>query len=203
MVSVIQEQTAESLAEYATISCSFWVRSLLCVDWLDSGLHGIRLTEQAVSHPYLKNYDALGQSPLTWNRRWDMGNWGIFIARDAGKIVGGAVVAWRTVGLNMLEGRDDLAVLWDLRVMTEHRRQGVGRQLVNQAVSWAKARNCRVLKIETQNNNVSACRFYARCGCRLCGVHGGAYAELPDEVMLLWYLDLTTASLTTRSSTAR
>ena len=31
-------------------------------------------------------------------------------------IIGGAVVAYRTNGINMLEGRDDIAVLWDIRI---------------------------------------------------------------------------------------
>ena len=90
----------------------------------------------------------------------------------------------------MLEGRDDLAVLWDIRVSPKHRGQGIGRRLMDRVASWARVRQCRWLKIETQNTNVPVCRFYASCGCRLGGIHPGAYTDLPDEVMLLWYLDL-------------
>ena len=190
MAVEIREETAEALDEYATIPITFWVRSLLRVDWIDDGIGGIRLTEQSVDPPYFKDYDALGDSPPTWERRWDISKWGIFVARDNGEPVGGVVVAWRTPGMHMLEGRDDLVVLWDLRVKAERQRHGIGQQLVRQAASWATQRNCQVMKIETQNNNVPACRFYSACGCRLGGVHSGAYAELPDEVMLLWYLDL-------------
>lgn len=186
----IQESAAEALTEYATIPSAFTVRSMFRVDWIEGGLGGINLTEQPVEPPYIKDYDAVGDGPLMWARRWDIASWGIFIARDCGEPVGGAVMAWRTPGLHMLEARDDLAVLWDLRVQPDRQRQGVGQQVVRRAASWAKQRNCRVMKIETQNNNVSACRFYAACGCRLGGVHPGVYADLPDEVMLLWYLDL-------------
>lgn len=190
MAIEIQESTVAALPEYATIPITFWVRSLLRVEWIDRGLGGVRLSEQPVEAPYLKNYDALGDGPLAWGRRWDMSNWGIFLAREHGEPVGGAAVARQTPGLHMLEGRDDLAVLWDLRVRADRQRHGVGRELVSQAASWAEQRKCRALKIETQNNNVPACRFYADCGARLCGVHPGAYADLPDEVMLLWYLEL-------------
>jgi ribosomal protein S18 acetylase RimI-like enzyme len=169
---------------------AFTIRSMLNVDWVNSGLGGISLTEQPVEPPHFKDYDAFGDRPLTWARRWDISNWGIFIARESGAPVGGAAIAWRTPGLHMLEGRDDLAVLWDLRVNTDRRRQGIGRQLFTRATSWAKKRKCRSMKIETQNNNVPACRFYAGCRCRLCGVHPGVYVDLPEEIMLLWYLSV-------------
>ena len=38
------------------------------------------------------------------------------MAFDGDRPVGGAAVAARTVGINMLTDRDDLAVLWDIRV---------------------------------------------------------------------------------------
>ena len=107
-----------------------------------------------------------------------------------GSRLGGAVVAWNTPGVDMLEGRDDLAVLWDLRVHPDHRREGVGSRLFQHAAAWARAKGCRQLKIETQNINVRACKFYAKQGCYLGAVHAGAYPEFPEEVQLLWYLDL-------------
>jgi GNAT superfamily N-acetyltransferase len=90
----------------------------------------------------------------------------------------------------MFEGRSDLAVLWDIRVAPSTRRCGVGAALFEAAEAWASAKGCRQLKVETQNVNVAACRFYARRGCELRATHGGAYSELPDEIQLLWYKDL-------------
>jgi hypothetical protein len=37
---------------------------------------------------------------------------------------------------------------------------------------------------------VPACRFYARQGCELRGIHRGMYAAFPEELQLLWYYDL-------------
>ena len=57
-----------------------------------------------------------------------------------GQVVGGAAVAFNTNGVFMLEGRSDLAVLWDLRVHPAWQRQGVGRALFQHAAAWARAR---------------------------------------------------------------
>lgn len=49
------------------------------------------------------------------------------------------------------------------------------------------------MKVETQNVNVPACRFYQRMGCRLGEIRQYGYAAVPavaDEVMLNWYLEL-------------
>ena len=101
-------------------------------------------------------------------------------------------MAWNTPGVDMLEGRRDLAVLWDIRVHRDHRCRGVGTQLFKRAAAWARERGCCFLKIETQNVNVPACRFYAAQGCELGAINRHAYAECPDEVELVWYVDLRT-----------
>jgi hypothetical protein len=51
-------------------------------------------------------------------------------------------------------------------------------------------RGARVLKVESQNTNVPACRFYAGRGFLLRAVRRGAYPELPHEIQFLWYKDL-------------
>jgi GNAT superfamily N-acetyltransferase len=96
-------------------------------------------------------------------------------------------VAVGTAALDLLEGRSDLAVLWDIRVMPAVRGHGFGRGLFEAAEAWARARGCRELKVETQNVNVPACRFYAALGCELRLVQEDAYPQCPGEVQLLWY----------------
>ncbi|MBI3272251.1 MAG: GNAT family N-acetyltransferase, partial [Planctomycetes bacterium] len=71
--------------------------------------------------------------------------------------------------------------------------RGVGSALFREAVRWSTAKGCRRLKAETQNNNVGACKFYRRQGCRLGQVQFHAYEGVPalaDKVMLIWYRDL-------------
>jgi ribosomal protein S18 acetylase RimI-like enzyme len=191
----IKEVRADMLSQYAEIPIAFEVTSVLQIDLINDGLGGIKLREEKVERPYIKDYDACEDSerPKRWPKRFDVSNWGFFIASDENQHVGGAVVAFNTSGVHMLAGRKDLSVLWDIRVHPDFRRSGIGTELFNHAASWSKKRGCRQLKIETQNVNVPACRFYAKQGCRLGEINRYAYAGHPKvghEVMLIWYLDL-------------
>ncbi len=188
---MIIEIPASRLDEYVCIPIAFEVRTILIPDLSQSGLAGIHFHEQSVS-PYTKNYDLLG-SPLTWPEEFDLQNWGIFLALDGETPVGGAAVAWNTNGVNMLEGRRDLAVLWDLRVRPESRGQGLGKRLFDYAAVWSKARGCAQMKIETQNVNVAACRFYEAQGAVLGDIRRFAYqsdSRVRDEIQLNWFLAL-------------
>jgi GNAT superfamily N-acetyltransferase len=188
----IAEELITALGNYADISIAFEVSRVLDVKAQDSGLGGLVLSERSPDVPYVKDYDAIkGEGPAQWARRFDVSSWGLFAARLEGRRVGGAAVAFNSSGLLMLEGRTDMAVLWDIRVSPEARGQGVGSALFRAVEAWARARGCRQLKVETQNINVPACRFYARQGCELGAIHRFAYPELPGEIQLLWYKDLS------------
>jgi GNAT superfamily N-acetyltransferase len=185
---------AESLTEYSTIPIGFEVRSKLTVTLLDDGLGGMLLREDAVIPPYVKDYDEGGkEGPMRWLERFGTASWVLFIACESGMPVGGATVAYHTPGVNMLRDRKDMAVLWDIRVHPDRRRAGIGTALFREAARWAREKGCRYLKVETQNINVPACRFYVREGCRLGEIDRFAYSEphLAHETMLIWYLDLS------------
>ena len=190
----ICEVGLDRLTEYARIPIAFEVRAVLRVESLDLGF---RLVEEPVPKPYVKDYDA-SRDPdgrvLNWPKHFDVSKWGFFIAKESGDHVGAATVAVRTPAVHMLEDRSDLAVLWDIRVRPDRRRHGVGTALFRHAADWARSKGCRQMKVETQNTNVPACRFYARQGCVLGGINRFGYAACPgvaDETMLLWYLDLS------------
>ena len=184
----IIEKPIAGVAALADIPISFVVKSVFDVSALDDGLGGLGLTERRLNVPYVKDYDTIvGESPVEWAKRFDISNWGLIWAISKGMRVGGAVVAFETDGLTMFEGRKDLGVLWNIRVSPAARGQGVGAALFRAAQVWAAARGCRQLKVETQNINVPACRFYSRLGCALGTINRFAYPELPNEVQLLWY----------------
>ena len=191
MTIELTEEPMTALPEYARIPTVFTVDRVLDVtDRLD-GSGGCDLSERRLEVAYEKDYDAVdGDAPLHWPRRFDLSNWALFTARVAGRSVGGATVAFDTPGLTMLEGRRDLAVLWDIRVSPSARGEGVGSALFERVEAWARRHGCRQLKVETQNINVRACRFYERQGCDLRAIHRGAYPDLPEEIQLLWYKDL-------------
>ncbi len=196
MTIEVREEPMAALAEYARVPIAFEVREILDLSIRDGGLGGFALVERSVEVPWVKDYDGVGgEGPPQWAARFDLSNWGLLAARSDGRLVGGAVVAFDSPGVEMLEGRRDLAVLWDIRVAPEARGRGVGAALFRAAEAWAMARGCRQLKVETQNINVPACRFYARQGCVLGAIHRFAYPTLPHEVQLLWYRDLAPAGV--------
>ncbi len=187
----ITEEPITALPALARIPIAFEVDRVLDAVPLADGSGGFALHERALDAPYRKDYDAEpGNGPLYWAGRFDLARWGLLAARFDDGWIGGAVIAVDTPEVARLEGRHDLAVLWDLRVTPAHRGRGVGAALFRAAEGWAAARGCRELSIETQNINVAACRFYAAQGCRLDAVHPGAYRHLPDEIQLLWYRTL-------------
>lgn len=187
----IVEESVEVLPEYGRIPISFEVRSVFDVELVEGGLGGFRFVERVVERPWIKDYDHCGEAaPDRWPERFDVSHWAFFSAFVHGKRVGGCTVAFKTPGLVMLEERTDFGELWDIRVAPEYRGQGVGKRLFDAAVDWASTRHCVRLKIETQNVNVPACRFYARQGSTLGVVRRKIYRDFPDEVQLIWYKEL-------------
>jgi len=190
----VREVGREDLLLYGKIPISFMVEHILEVHVADEGFGGIALSEKEVPTPYLKDYDACeDEGPARWAEMFDVSNWAFFMAYERNLAVGGVGVAFDTPRVQMLDGRKDLAVLWDIRVHPDHRRRGIGSMLFQRAADWARKRGCKQLKVETQNINVAACRFYRNHGCKLGAINLHGYYGCPEaagETMLLWYLDL-------------
>jgi len=193
MVKLVDMGPGE-LGRYADVPIAFRVDSILEAEVRGKGMGGIAMTERPLEKPYAKDYDAHPDSgPVTWARKFDVGRWGFFLAVDGSDAVGAAAVAFDTPSVDMLCRRRDLAVLWDIRVRPERRGQGVGTLLFERVSSWARERGCLQLRVETQNVNVPACRFYVRRGCRLGCIDLDGYFGSPEvggEVKLIWCLDL-------------
>ena len=191
MQAKIIEVGPERLGEYAGIPIKLEVKQRLEVELVEGGLGGMRLHQVEAEKPYVKDYDSYGDVPTDWPKKFDVSNWGFFLAVVGERLAGGAAVAFNTNEVIMLEDRQDLAVLWDLRVEPAFR--GVGIPLFKYAAEWSRKRGCRQMKVETQNVKVPACRFYQRMGCSLGEIRRFGYAAVPavaEEMMLNWYLDL-------------
>ncbi|MEW6400511.1 MAG: GNAT family N-acetyltransferase [Chloroflexota bacterium] len=83
------------------------------------------------------------------------------------------------------------AYIDDIAVDVEFRRHGVGRALIERVIEWAKERKFPGIMLETQNNNVAACRLYESCGFTLGGFDRYLYKALDpktDEIALFWYM---------------
>src|ERR1051325_9045305 len=187
MHAEILEDTENTLAEYATVPSQFQVRSVFDVVRETTRRDEVRLVERKLDVPYIKDYDAIEEEhPTQWKTRFDLSNWKFFVAVDGDRRVGGAAVALKTAGLELLQDRAGIAVLWDIRVGPEAREKGIGSALLRAAEASARGKGCLELSVETQNINVPSCRFYQRQGFVLVAANRFAYPAFPEEIQLLW-----------------
>jgi GNAT superfamily N-acetyltransferase len=187
MIIDVAQEGQSDLAAYARVPIAFEVREVARPTTDAPSRTGIVLTTYPVAVPWLKDYDADGGDPTTWASRFDLSHWAMFAARVGGRRVGGAAVLFAAPDVDMLAGRPDVALLWDIRVAPGARGRGVGSALLTDVEAWAGSRSATWLEAETQDINVPACRFYERHGFVLREVNRGAYPGLPNETQLLWY----------------
>ena len=109
---VLREEACDDLVGYATTPISFLVDRVLRVDVPASEAALVQLDEVRCI-PYWKDYDEEdGNAPTDWSSRFDTSNWRVFSAWSGEQRLGGIVVVHDSPAIDMLEGRDDLAVLW-------------------------------------------------------------------------------------------
>lgn len=190
MVS-FKEVDSSFFALYDSVSMNVEVRSEYRVERVDSGLGGLILNEVEVK-PYVKDLSKY-EIATEYEREFDISTWRFYMAFDGEIPVGAMTVAGTTEGMNMLYGRKDACVLWDIRVADGYKRKGIGQKLFDMGRKGAKEDGYRQMIIECQNNNVTACKFYKKQGAVLSKIDMYAYfsdADIMDEIQLLWYLDL-------------
>lgn len=205
----IEEVSLKQLDDYSKIPSFFYVDYIYELKKIKNGLGGIllektkikgkdddRITENKTLYwdggkkKFIKNYD-LEENVFNWKKDFGMENWGVFIAYDENTPIGGATIAFNTKGVNMLSGRKDLTVLWDIRVKDKYKAKGIGSQLFKKAVDWSKEKSCIQMKIETQNINSKACEFYQKQGSFLGKIDEyPTYGYCEGETQLIWYKNL-------------
>ncbi|MBN9222400.1 MAG: GNAT family N-acetyltransferase [Mesorhizobium sp.] len=106
----------------------------------------------------------------------------LFLALDDQVPIGRAMISrnWNNYGL-----------IDDIAVDAAYRGAGVGRLLMDACVKWSRTEGLTGITLETQNNNIAACRFYERYGFELGGIDRLLYRGLDprgQEIALFWYL---------------
>lgn len=183
----IREERSERFKEHGQIPISFEAKSRLD---LNSLRHAGRLVEIPM-HPRLKDYDANEEDrPSNLPARFDCSNWGLLAVFAGIKRIGGAIIARDCIDFDLLEGRADLAHIVDIRVAPSFRGKGIGRGLIEACKSLATREGCVELRVETQDTNVAACRFYVACGFGLLAINEAAYGPNAGESQLIWHLSL-------------
>jgi ribosomal protein S18 acetylase RimI-like enzyme len=129
--------------------------------------------------PYQKHYPPEDLDYPTYLHHPDKA---IFCAYADGQLAGQVIVQKYWNGFAYID---------DIAVDVHFRRRGVGRALLQHVVIWARDRQLAGVMLETQNNNVAACRLYESCGFQLGGFDRCLYQGLhpgTDEIALYWYL---------------
>ena len=150
-----------------------------------TGYAQVRVGESVASwpvepvEPYRKNYGIDSQEFCDY--------------RDAADST--VLVAWlddRPVGHVVLSTHwNGFAHVDELAVDESARRNGVARALLEVALFWGRKHDLPGVMLETQNNNLAACRLYERCGFVVGGVDHLRYRGLNPqtrETAIFWYL---------------
>lgn len=173
MTITVQPIDAANLADVARIDGSFTIDQKLV---LAAEEDRARFTAMPVP-PRRKSYDATDYTAYVGRR-----SKAAFLAYSDDRPAG--VVA-------LSENWNGFALVDEILVDAEARRGGIGRALIDATVGWARSRRLPGVMLETQNTNVSACRFYERCGFALGGWDRFLYQAISpgtDEIALFWYL---------------
>ena len=182
-----KEIEVDKLEEYGNIPFYYDTNQKYELKKIENGLGGILFELKDVPE-YHKDF---GTRTERWKELFDLTNWKFYVAyNEKDEMVAGCTLATKTPNCNMLEGRNDLAVLWDIRVSDRYKHKGIGQHLFDIAKKYAKEQGFKQLKVECQNTNPAAVRFYHKQRMKLCAINEYAYSDCPNEVQLLWYLDL-------------
>lgn len=150
-----------------------------------SGYAQVRMGESVESwpvepvEPYRKNYGIDSQEFCDYR---DAGDSTVLVAWLGERAVGHVVLSTHWSGFAHVE---------ELAVDESARRHGVARSLLEVAQFWSRKRNLPGVMLETQNNNLGACRLYERCGYVVGGVDYLRYRGIDPhtrEAAIFWYL---------------
>jgi [ribosomal protein S18]-alanine N-acetyltransferase len=106
-----------------------------------------------------------------WSRRW--------VARQDGDIVG-FLFAWHVV--------DELHVM-NIAARADRRRRGIGRALMDGAMSYARANGVARLLLEVRRSNAAALALYRTTGFHAVNVRRRDYPDDEDAVEMVLILD--------------
>ena len=180
--------TADDIPNLVQIRTTFTASTVLSIERSGEGIEmGWRLVEQPLPLPFTRgagyDFDAALQDEIRER---------LAVAEQGEAYQRVADFEGRLIGLVEVEIQEwnNSAQLSNLMIDADYRGQGLGRRLWHRAVDFARQSDVRAILIETQNTNVAACRFYARMGCQLSGLHEAYYAGAPgqvsDEIALFW-----------------
>jgi len=106
---------------------------------------------------------------------------GVFVAEIDGSVAGFAIVIYRDW--------NNIAYLDYIQVRKEWIDKGVGHNLIERCIEWAKERNARIICTETGKDNERAIEFYQRHGFEITGYIPEYYKKGLDALILVKRID--------------
>jgi len=181
---LIRPMTEDDIPRLVEIRPSFTSPTTLAVEKTGSGIEVTwRLVERPLPQPYDKGhgYDFDPQERDQIRERFRRGDGLHLVVEAEGRIAG---------ILDIVPQEWNHTVwLWNIMLDEAIRGQGVGRELFQRGVKWARQLGYRALVLETQTNNVPACKFYAALGCEIEGIRDMYYTNRDierGEVAIFW-----------------
>ncbi|WP_394832978.1 GNAT family N-acetyltransferase [Pendulispora rubella] len=100
---------------------------------------------------YEQAFDAIDRDPRNW----------LVVAEEAGAIVGTLQITYIP---SLSRRASERALIESVRVRSDLRSRGLGRQMMEWAIERAKERGCRLVQLTTDKRRTDAHRFYAKLG---------------------------------------
>lgn len=174
MVLVVKELDANNLEDVGKVDGYFVIDSQLVLQAENNQIH-YTVSERPAKQ---KRY---AQEEIDYSAYMNDPEKAIFLAYVEGSLAGQIILR---------KNWNNYAYVEDIAVDVSFRRMGVGRALVDQAKQWARQKQLPGIMLETQNNNVRACKFYESCGFTIGGFDNFLYRGLvvdTVEVAVYWY----------------
>lgn len=170
---MIKKMTSSNICDYNKLNDGFIVTGRMILKYDNDNW---TYMEELFSKPYFKQYE---------NEDIDT-----TYALDTSKAVFLYYVDDLCIGqIRLCSNWNGYALVEDIGVSKDWRQKGIGTELLEKAVEWAKQNNHIGLMLETQDVNISACRFYAKNNFIIGGVDSMLYSKYPsaNEKAIFWY----------------
>lgn len=99
----------------------------------------------------------------------------LFLAEQGGEVAGSFILrpkqedAYAAVTWQAELAEEDVRTVYTFAVSPRFPRQGVGRQMLEFAVQYARAQGAKAIRLDVSEGNLPAARLYEACGFRYIG----------------------------------
>ncbi|NWF63142.1 MAG: GNAT family N-acetyltransferase [Chloroflexi bacterium] len=173
MSLVVRKMDETSAHRFNQVNRKFEVTSKVILDMT----HGKLTWAVTPVAPYEKEIPIEDIDPATFINSEDKV---IFLAEVEGKLAG---------QIKLITWWNGYAYIDDLIVNPQFRGHGVGKALMEAAMQWSREKRFPGIMLETQDDNVAACKLYESCGFVLGGFDQYTLKNFKrNETALYWYL---------------